>query len=129
MDEVVDQLFVFQGDGRVKGFMGNYSQYKEYLQEKEQQERQTARQDARKSEDLSRKTAREKKKRTFNEEREYQQLSVEIAALESEKEQIHQALAGETDYQKLQELGNRLQEVKELLDEKELRWLELDEWS
>ena len=129
MDEVVDQLFVFQGDGRVKGFMGNYSQYKEYLQEKEQQERQTARQDARKSEDLSRKTAREKKKRTFNEEREYQQLSMDIAALESEKEQIHQALAGETDYQKLQELGNRLQEVKELLDEKELRWLELDEWS
>ncbi|MBO7338506.1 MAG: ABC-F family ATP-binding cassette domain-containing protein, partial [Lachnospiraceae bacterium] len=130
MDEVVDQLFVFQGDGKVKGFMGNYSQYKEYLQEKEQLERQTARQaDARKSEDVSRKTVREKKKRTFNEEREYQQLTVDIAALEAEKEQIHQALTEETDYQKLQEMGNRLQEVKDLLDEKELRWLELDEWS
>lgn len=130
MDEVVDQLFVFQGEGRVKGFMGNYSQYKEYLQEKEQQERQAARQsNAGKADDLSRKTVREKKKRTFKEEREYQQLTADIAALEAEKEQIHQTMSTETDYQKLQELGNRLQAIKDLLDEKELRWLELDEWS
>ncbi len=130
MDEVVDQLFVFQGEGRVKGFMGNYSQYKEYLQEKEQEERQAVRQaNAVKAEDPTRKTVREKKKRTFKEEREYQQLTVDIAALEAEKEQIHQTMSAETDYQKLQELGNRLQEIKELLDEKELRWLELDEWS
>ena len=131
MDEVVDQLFVFQGDGRVKGFMGNYSQYKEYLQEKEQQERQLARKaDASKlAEESLRKAPREKKKRTFKEEREYQQLTEDIATLEAEKEQIHQTMGGVTDYQKLQELGNRLEEIKNLLDEKELRWLELDEWS
>ena len=131
MDEVVDQLFVFQGDGRVKGFMGNYSQYKEYLQEKEQEERQLARKaDAVKSSEESlRKAPREKKKRTFKEEREYQQLTEDIAALEAEKEQIHQQMTAVTDYQKLQELGNRLEEIKDLLDEKELRWLELDEWS
>ena len=52
-----------------------------------------------------------------------------IAALEAEKEQIHQQMTAVTDYQKLQELGNRLEEIKDLLDEKELRWLELDEWS
>ena len=129
MDEVVDQLFVFQGDGMVKGFMGNYSQYKEYLQEKESEQR-LAQQVQKKQEQTERvKTVREKKKRTFKEEREYQQLAMDIAALEAEKEKIHQELSSNTDYQKLQELGNRLQEVKDLLDEKELRWLELDEWS
>ena len=129
MDEVVDQLFVFQGDGRVKGFMGNYSQYKEYLLEKESEQR-LAQQAQKKQEQTDRvKSVREKKKRTFNEEREYQQLAVDIAALEAEKERIHQELSSVTDYQKLQELGTRLQEVKDALDEKELRWLELDEWS
>ena len=127
MDEVVDQLFVFQGDGKVKGFMGNYSQYKEYLQEKEQLERQTA--TASKGEETPRRPAREKTKRSFKEEREFQQLTADIAALEAEREQIHQDMSGVTDYQKLQEMGRRLEEIKDLLDEKELRWLELDEWS
>jgi ATP-binding cassette subfamily F protein uup len=128
MDEVVDQLFVFQGDGKVKGFMGNYSQYKDYLQEKEQLERKE--QVARKvEEETPRKAAREKKKRSFKEEREFAQLTDDIAALEAEKEQIHQTMANVTDYQQLQEMGSRLQEIKELLDEKEMRWLELDEWS
>ncbi|MBQ3353577.1 MAG: ABC-F family ATP-binding cassette domain-containing protein [Bacteroidales bacterium] len=128
MDEVVDQLFVFQGDGKVKGFMGNYSQYKDYLKEKEQLERQQ--QTTRKVEDEpAKKTVREKKKRSFKEEREFAQLTTDIAALEAEKEQIHQEMANVTDYQQLQDMGSRLQEIKDLLDEKEMRWLELDEWS
>ncbi|MCR5645763.1 MAG: ABC-F family ATP-binding cassette domain-containing protein [Bacteroidales bacterium] len=128
MDEVVDQLFVFQGDGKVKGFMGNYSQYKDYLQEKERQQRQEQATDKTVAE-APRKAPREKTKRSFKEEREYQQLTADIASLEAEKEQIHQTMATVTDYQKLQELGHRLEEIKDLLDEKELRWLELDEWS
>ena len=128
MDEVVDQLFVFQGDGNVKGFMGNYSQYKDYLKEKEQLERQQ--QTTRKvEEEPAKKTVREKKKRSFKEEREFAQLTTDIAALEAEKEQIHQEMANVTDYQQLQDMGSRLQEIKDLLDEKEMRWLELDEWS
>ena len=128
MDEVVDQLFVFQGDGKVKGFMGNYSQYKDYLKEKEQLERQQ--QTTRKvEEEPVKKTVREKKKRSFKEEREFAQLTTDIAALEAEKEQIHQEMAKVTDYQQLQAMGHRLQEIKDLLDEKEMRWLELDEWS
>ena len=55
--------------------------------------------------------------------------TADIAALEAEKEQIHQDMAGITDYQQLQTMGHRLEEIKDLLDEKELRWLELDEWS
>lgn len=128
MDEVVDQLFVFQGDGNVKGFMGNYSQYKDWLKEKEQLERQQ--QTTRKvEEEPARKTVREKKKRSFKEEREFAQLTTDIAALEAEKEQIHQEMAKVTDYQQLQAMGHRLQVIKDLLDEKEMRWLELDEWS
>lgn len=128
MDEVVDQLFVFQGDGNVKGFMGNYSQYKDWLKEKEQLERQQ--QTTRKvEEEPAKKTVREKKKRSFKEEREFAQLTANIAALEAEKEQIHQEMANVTDYQQLQEMGHRLQVIKDLLDEKEMRWLELDEWS
>ena len=106
MDEVVDQLFVFQGDGKVKGFMGNYSQYKDYLKEKEQLERQQ--QTTRKVEDEpAKKTVREKKKRSFKEEREFAQLTTDIAALEAEKEQIHQEMANVTDYQQLQDMGSR----------------------
>lgn len=128
MDEVVDQLFVFQGDGKVKGFMGNYSQYKDYLQDKEAEQRalQQAQKPAAKDEV---KKVREKTKRSFKEEREYTQLTEEIAALEAEKQQISQEMNSVTDYQALQQMGNRLQEIKDLLDEKELRWLELDEWS
>ncbi|MBQ3710512.1 MAG: ABC-F family ATP-binding cassette domain-containing protein [Bacteroidales bacterium] len=128
MDEVVDQLFVFQGDGKVKGYMGNYSQYKDYLKEKEAEERKEQTQKKQEQEQRV-KPVREKIKRTFKEEREYQQLTADIAALESEKERIHLEMTTITDYQKLQDLGNRLQEIKDLLDEKELRWLELDEWS
>ena len=128
MDAVVDQLFVFQGDGLVKGFMGNYTQYKEYLKEKEKEERQS--QPARKTEYKEAvKATREKTKRSFKEEREYQQLGVDIAALEAEKSQIAETMNNETDYQKLHQMGQRLQEINALLDEKELRWLELDEWS
>ena len=70
---------------------------------------------------------REKVKRSFKEQREYEMLTQEMADLEAEKQTLTEALNNEADYQKLQEMGNRLQEIKELLDEKELCWLELDE--
>lgn len=125
MDEVVDQLFVFQGDGAVKGFMGNYSQYKDYLDAKLKEERKE--QNAQKKDEVKPVKQREKVKRSFKEEREYNQLAADIAALEAEKAQVTETLNTETDYQKLQQMGNRIQEINDLLDEKELRWLELDE--
>ncbi len=125
MDEVVDQLFVFQGNGVVKGFMGNYSQYKDYLDAKLKEERKE--QNAQKKEEVKPVKQREKTKRSFKEEREYNQLAADIAALEAEKAQVTETLNTETDYQKLQQMGNRIQEINDLLDEKELRWLELDE--
>ena len=125
MDQVVDQLFVFQGDGMVKGFMGNYSQYKEYLDAKTKEERKER--SVQKKEEPRPAKQREKVKRSFKEQREYETLTQEMADLEAEKQSLTEALNSETDYQKLQQMGNRLQEIKDLLDEKELRWLELDE--
>ncbi len=129
MDEVVDQLFVFQGDGKVKGFMGNYSQYKDYLKEKETEERKVQAGQKKTEKEQQPRTVREKTKRSFKENREYEQLTADIAALEEEKRQIGEQLNAETDYQVLEKLGNRLQEVNASLDEKEMRWLELDELS
>ena len=125
MDQVVDQLFVFQGDGNVKGFMGNYSQYKEHLDAKQKEERKEK--SAEKREENRPAKQREKVKRSFKEQREYEQLAKEMEALEEEKIALTEALNSETDYQKLHDAGKRLQEIKDLLDEKELRWLELDE--
>ena len=125
MDEVVDQLFVFQGDGEVKGFMGNYSQYKDWLDEKQKEERREKTTQV-KVESRPMKQ-REKVKRSFKEQREFEALAKEMSDLEAEKQTLTEAMNSETDYQKLHQMGNRLQEIKDLLDEKELRWLELDE--
>ncbi len=125
MDQVVDQLFVFQGDGNIKGFMGNYSQYKEWLDAKQKEERKDKAE--LKPQDTKPVKQREKTKRSFKEQREYEQLATEMSALETEKQALVNALNTETEYQKLQQMGNRLQEIKDLLDEKEMRWLELDE--
>ena len=125
MDQVVDQLFVFQGDGMVKGFMGNYSQYKDWLTAKQMAERKDK--VGQMKEDSRPVRQREKVKRSFKEQREYEQLTLEIAQLEAEKQDIEAALNTESDYQKLQQMGSRVQEIIDLLDEKELRWLELDE--
>ena len=70
---------------------------------------------------------REKLKRSFKENREFEQLTEEIAQLGSEKAALTQTLNLESDFQKLQNMGNRIQEIDRLLDEKEMRWLELDE--
>ena len=70
---------------------------------------------------------REKVKLSFKEQREYEMLAKEMEDLETEKNHLTNALSNETDYQKIQQMGIRLQEIKDLLDEKELRWLELDE--
>lgn len=125
MDEVVDQLFVFQGDGVVKGYMGNYSQYKEWLDAKLKDER--VEKALQKPLDKGRAKQREKLKRSFKEQWEYESLAHEIETLEEEKKNLTETLATESNYQELQHLGSRLQEIKDLLDEKELRWLELDE--
>ena len=127
LDQTVDQLFVFEGDGAVKGFMGNYSQYHDWLEErnKEQHKVQAA---AKVDTRENRPTATERKqKRSFKEQKEYEQLAVDIENLEKEKKELTAQLENQTDYQEIDRIGKRLSEINDLLDEKEMRWLELDE--
>ena len=126
LDQTVDQLFVFEGDGKVKGFMGNYSQYHDYLEEKSKEEKRE--QNAQKQETrVEKPTSERKKKRTYKEQKEYEQLAQEIEALENEKAELTIKMQEQFDYQELDKLGKRMNEITNLIDEKELRWLELDE--
>ena len=129
LDETVDQLFVFEGNGRVKGFMGNYSQYHDYLENKAKEEKRelaAQKQEVR----VERPTSTErKKKRTYKEQQEYEQLAKDIEMLENEKHELTAKLEQQLDYQEIEKIGNRIAEITDLVDEKELRWLELDEIS
>ncbi len=127
LDQTVDQLFVFEGDGKVKGFMGNYSQYHDYLEEKNKEERREIAAQKQEARVDKPKATERKKKRTYKEQQEYDQLAKDIEALEAEKEEIATKMQEQMDYQEIEKLGKRLNEINDLLDEKEMRWLELDE--
>lgn len=127
LDQTVDQLFVFEGDGKVKGFMGNYSQYHDYLEEKNKEEKRVIATQKQETRMEKPKATERKKKRTYKEQQEYEQLAKDIESLEMEKEEITVKMQEQLDYQEIERLGKRLNEINDLLDEKEIRWLELDE--
>lgn len=127
LDQTVDQLFVFEGDGEVKGFMGNYSQYHEWLEEKNKAIHKMQVAEKTNTRESRPKTAEKARKRSFKEQREYEQLSQDIENLENEKKDLASQLENLSDYQEIDKIGKRLTEINNLLDEKEMRWLELDE--
>lgn len=127
LDETVDQLFVFEGDGKVKGFMGNYSQYREYLENKTKEEKREQAAQKQETRAAEKPATERKKKRTYKEQQEYEQLARDIETLETEKKELTARLEQQLDYQELEKIGNRISEITDLIDEKELRWLELDE--
>ena len=125
MDKVVDHLMVFNGQGDIRDFPGNYSDYRDWKEAKAQQEKEV-----RKSQEE--KTARvrlnDKKKMTYKERLEFEQLEKDIAALEEEKASIEASLcSGELAVEELTRCSKRLSEVNDLIDEKTMRWLELSE--
>ena len=135
MDKVVDHLLVFQGDCKIKDFPGNYTDYRQWKELKDEEERELA-EAAKKASQVTKPTATQvknnntegKRKLSFNEKREYEQLSKEIEQLEKEKSELESALAsGSLANDELIQKSQRFQEITNLLDEKELRWLELDE--
>ena len=128
MDKVVDHLLVFQGDGQVKDFPGNYTQYRAWQTEQERAAKPQTATKPTPAADKERNTIRARKL-TFKEKQEYQQLEKDITALEAEKEQINAALCGgTTDVEEITRLSKRLPLLNDELDEKEMRWLELSEW-
>lgn len=128
MDRTVDHLFVFEGNGRIKDFPGNYSEYREWksLQKEEDVAVKEKKSIQRKSQDDNRQKS---KRLTFNERKEFESLSVEIESLESEKKTLEDELSSGqiSDYEQVTEKSKRISEIIGLLDEKEMRWLELSE--
>ena len=140
MDKVVDHLLVFKGEGEIKDFPGNYTQYRDWsrLQEKDEAEKAaataknagnnntaandgagTAKRDA---------NFENKRKMSYKEKREYEQLTQEIEKLSDEQKKLEEALcSGTLSVEELTEKSKRLPEIKDELDEKEMRWLELSE--
>ncbi len=134
LDRLVDHLFIFCGNGVIKDFIGSYSEYHEYIKEYEAQLKSEARatEKAGKSQDTAsyKKDRQEKKKLTWKEQKELEQLEKDLDELGKEKSALEQGLSsGNLDYAKIQEASKRFEEISSLLDEKEMRWLELQENS
>lgn len=130
MDKVVDHLLVFKGEGEIQDFPGNYTQYREFLKMKTKEEEQKNIQPKKKTTAEPKKDYHNntKRKMTFKEKREYEQLSDRISQLEEEQKQLETALcSGRLTVEELTEKSKRLPLLKEELDGLELRWLELSE--
>ena len=125
MDKVVDHLLVFNGQGDIRDFPGNYSDYRDWKQCKEEHDKELAKP---KEEKTQRVRLNDKRRMTFKEKKEYEQLEKEIAELEEEKKLIEDALcSGTLSVEELTEKSKRLPEVNDAIDEKSMRWLELAE--
>ena len=128
MDKVVDHLLVFKGNGVVKDFPGNYTQYREFVGEMGDGLKVTSYIPPPSTPRQKSSTLRQKRKFTFKEKREFELLEKDIAALETEQKEIEQALcSGKLSIDELTEKSKRLPLLKEELDEKSMRWLELSE--
>lgn len=132
MDKVVDHLLVFKGEGEIQDFPGNYTQYREWCRLQPKTEGEGAEKKATKPTAKEQPSATQKKegkrKMTYKEKREYEQLTKELEQLENEQKTMEKALcSGQLSVEELTEKSKRLPEIKDEIDEKEMRWLELAE--
>ena len=131
MDKVVDHLMVFNGQGDIRDFPGNYTQYRAWKEEKERQEKEREKKEREAAKPVADSHTRpdtEKRKLSFKEKREFEQLEQEILELETEKAELEEALcSGTLSVEELTEKSKRLPVLTDLIDEKTLRWLELSE--
>ena len=132
MDKVVDHLLVFKGEGEIQDFPGNYTQYREWCRLQPKTEGEEAEKKATKPTTKEQPSATQKKegkrKMTYKEKREYEQLTKELEQLENEQKTLEEALcSGQLSVEELTEKSKRLPEIKDEIDEKEMRWLELAE--
>ena len=130
MDKVVDHLLVFKGDGEIQDFPGNYTQYRDFqkMKSKEEEQLKQTKNNTTPNEPKKDYHNNQKRKMSFKEKREYEQLTEKIAQLENEKQQLEEELcSGNLSIEELTEKSKRLPLLKDELDELELRWLELSE--
>ena len=128
MDRTVDHTFVFTGNGHVKDFPGNYSEYRAWKQRHEQEAAQAAKeQEVAKPKENTWANRSDQKRLSYKEQRELEQLNIDIEALNKEKAELDAIFASGEALDDVAAKAARYQEVKDLLDEKEMRWLELSE--
>ncbi len=142
MDRLVDHLFVFEGEGEVRDFPGNYTQYRLWLKDNEKKDNKWQALEETKSKGstteeaiiskapvaINQPPAVPKKKPTFKEKKEFEDLEKEIASLESERDQLTNEMSNpEMNYDKIEIISKRLTAITNELETKELRWLELSE--
>ena len=132
MDKVVDHLLVFKGEGEIQDFPGNYTQYREWCRLQPKTEGEGAEKKATKPTAKEQPSATQKKegkrKMTYKEKREYEQLTKELEQLENEQKTLEEVLcSGQLSVEELTDKSKRLPEIKDEIDEKEMRWLELAE--
>ena len=123
MDRLVDHLFVFEGRGEIRDFPGNYSQYREW-----QKEREIPQEEKKAEVTKQAHVQNQKRKLSYKEQREFELLEKELADLERQKQEISEKLSlANLPFEELQRLSGRIMEIACLMDQKELRWLELSE--
>ena len=130
MDRLVDHLFVFEGNEEIRDFPGNYTDYRETKAEEDAAEKAKPTPVKKEEKPAPAAATTEKRKLNFKEQREYEQLEKEIAALEQKREVITEKMnQGEGNHEELMALAQELEKINLTLDEKEMRWLELSEFA
>lgn len=131
LDKTVDHLFIFRGEGLIKDFVGQYSEYREYIKEQEAMEARESRALAEKNQKAKTQnntSAPSRRKLSYKEQRELEQLEIEIPELEQQKSNLEESLSsGTLSIDELTAASAKIAELIELLEEKEMRWLELSE--
>ena len=125
LDNIVDHLFVMEGNGNIKDFPGNYSEYRQWADERRKLEGENR--DEKKSDTKSKPRQEKPRKLTFKERKELEQLTADIDSLTAEKKSLDELFASGKTLDNVAELSRRYDELTAELDEKELRWLELSE--
>ena len=140
LDKLVDHLFIFCGDGLVKDFVGSYSEYREFIKEYEAEQRSQARAQEKAEKAKAAKAAAaeapqaetpvKKRKLSFKEKRELEQIEIDLEKLSAEKADLESRISsGTLPYEELQNASSRIGEIIDEIDMKEFRWLELNEES
>ena len=128
LDKCADHLFVFEGDGHIKDFVGQYSEYREYIKEKEAMERNAERSTAPAKPQQQRTHDTSKRKLSYKEQRELEQIEKDLQSLGEEHSHLETEISsGTLPYDRLAEVSKRIEEIIATIDEKEMRWLELNE--
>ncbi|MDO5615519.1 MAG: ABC-F family ATP-binding cassette domain-containing protein [Cruoricaptor ignavus] len=127
MDRIVEHVLAFEGNGKIKDFTGNFSEYREWKKGQDNMAPQNKTKELATEKPTETKSAPQKKKLSFKEQRELEQIEKEMPELEQQRAEILNQLNNESDYEKIATLSESLQTLSDRLEETELRWLELQE--